>query len=69
MNPFHATPSSPRGLRGHRRAKTHPSPVPSNEAGSTTSAWDYEQVTPTAWLWTSPAGLRYLVHPDGTTTL
>ena len=55
--------------RRHHRAKTHPSPVPSNEAGSTTIAWDYVQLTPTTWLWTSPHGIRYLVHPDGTTTL
>ena len=55
--------------RRHHRAKTHPSPVPSNEAGSTTIAWDYQQLTPTTWLWTSPHDLRFLVHPDGTTTL
>ncbi|WP_370037968.1 hypothetical protein [Nocardioides sp.] len=55
--------------RRHHRAKTHPSPVPSNEAGSTTIAWDYVQLTPTTWLWTSPHDLRFLVHPDGTTTL
>ncbi|MAY96606.1 MAG: hypothetical protein CMH84_08725 [Nocardioides sp.] len=55
--------------RRHHRAKTHPSPVPSNEAGSTTIAWDYQQLTPTTWLWTSPHDVRYLVHPDGTTTL
>ncbi|WP_370107438.1 hypothetical protein [Nocardioides sp.] len=55
--------------RRHHRAKTHPSPVPSNEAGSTSIAWDYEQLTPTTWLWTSPHDLRFLVHPDGTTTL
>ena len=55
--------------RRHHRAKTHPSPVPSSQAGSTTVAWDYEQLTPTTWLWTSPHGLRFLVHPDGTTTL
>ena len=55
--------------RRHHRAKTHPSPVPSNEAGSTTVRWDYQQLTPTTWLWTSPHSLRFLVHPDGTTTL
>jgi hypothetical protein len=55
--------------RRHHRAKTHPSPVPSDEACSTTIAWDYEQLTPTTWLWTSPHSLRFLVHPDGTTTL
>ncbi|MEE3127225.1 MAG: hypothetical protein VX494_08435, partial [Actinomycetota bacterium] len=49
--------------RRHHRAKTHPSPA------STTERWDYHQLTPTTWLWTSPHGLRYLVHPDGTTTL
>jgi len=52
--------------RRHHRAKTHPSPV---SASSTTIAWDYQQLTPTTWLWTSPHGLRFLVHPDGTTTL
>ncbi len=55
--------------RRHHRAKTHPSPVPSNEASSTTTAWDYQQLTPTTWLWTSPGGIRFLVHPDGTTEL
>ena len=55
--------------RRHHRAKTHPSPVPSNEAGSTTIAWDYDQLTPTTWLWTSPHDIRFLVHPDGTTEL
>ena len=55
--------------RRHHRAKTHPSPVPSSQAGSTTVAWDYEQLTPTTWLWTSPHGIRMLVHPDGTTEL
>ena len=52
--------------RRHHRAKTHPSPV---STSSTTIAWDYEQLTPTTWLWTSPHDIRYLVHPDGTTTL
>ncbi|WP_370194835.1 hypothetical protein [Nocardioides sp.] len=46
--------------RRHHRAKTHPSPD---------GQWDYVQLTPTTWLWTSPHGIRYLVHPDGTTTL
>ncbi len=46
--------------RRHHRAKTHPSPD---------GQWDYQQLTPTTWLWTSPHGIRYLVHPDGTTTL
>ena len=52
--------------RRHHRAKTHPSPV---STSSTTIAWDYRQLTPTTWLWTSPHGIRFLVHPDGTTTL
>ena len=52
--------------RRHHRAKTHPSPV---STSSTTVRWDYDQLTPTTWLWTSPHGLRFLVHPDGTTTL
>ena len=52
--------------RRHHRAKTHPSPV---STSSTTERWDYVQLTPTTWLWTSPHDLRYLVHPDGTTTL
>ncbi len=46
--------------RRHHRAKTHPSPD---------GQWDYHQLTPTTWLWTSPHDLRYLVHPDGTTEL
>ena len=46
--------------RRHHRAKTHPSPD---------GRWDYVQLTPTTWLWTSPHDLRYLVHPDGTTEL
>ncbi len=46
--------------RRHHRAKTHPSPD---------GRWDYQQLTPTTWLWTSPHSLRFLVHPDGTTTL
>ena len=53
MTPFHATPSGPLVCPGDRG----------------TSAWDYEQLTPTTWLWTSPHDIRYLVHPDGTTTL
>ena len=52
--------------RRHHRAKTHPSPV---STSSTSTRWDYRQLTPTTWLWTSPHGLRLLVHPDGTTTL
>ena len=52
--------------RRHHRAKTHPSPA---STSSTTERWDYVQLTPTTWLWTSPHGLRLLVHPDGTTTL
>ena len=52
--------------RRHHRAKTHPSPV---STSSTTVRWDYHKLTPTTWLWTSPHGLRFLVHPDGTTTL
>ena len=52
--------------RRHHRAKTHPSPV---STSSTTVRWDYVQLTPTTWLWTSPHSLRFLVHPDGTTTL
>ncbi|WP_370074253.1 DUF222 domain-containing protein [Nocardioides sp.] len=52
--------------RRHHRAKTHPSPV---STSSTTVRWDYDQLTPTTWLWTSPHGLRFLVHPDGTTEL
>jgi 5-methylcytosine-specific restriction endonuclease McrA len=47
--------------RKHHRAKTHPSP-----AGS---SWHYRLLTPGTWLWTSPHAHRYLVHPDGTTTL
>ena len=46
--------------RRHHRAKTHPSPD---------GRWDYQQLTPTTWLWTSPHGIRLLVHPDGTTAL
>ena len=46
--------------RRHHRAKTHPSPD---------GRWDYVQLTTTTWLWTSPHDLRFLVHPDGTTTL
>ena len=52
--------------RRHHRAKTHPSPV---STSSTTARWDYHKLTPTTWLWTSPHGLRFLVHPDGTTEL
>ena len=46
--------------RRHHRAKTHPSPD---------GQWDYQQLTPTTWLWTSPHGIRLLVHPDGTTQI
>ncbi|GAA1835243.1 hypothetical protein GCM10009812_29610 [Nocardioides marinus] len=49
--------------RRHHRAKTHPSP------SSTSTRWDYQQLTPTTWLWTSPHDIRLLVHPDGTTEL
>ena len=52
--------------RRHHRAKTHPSPV---STSSTSTRWDYQPLTPTTWLWTSPHGIRFLVHPDGTTTL
>ena len=52
--------------RRHHRAKTHPSPA---STSSTTVRWDYVQLTPTTWLWTSPHGIRFFVHPDGTTTL
>ncbi|MEE3125952.1 MAG: hypothetical protein VX494_01975 [Actinomycetota bacterium] len=52
--------------RRHHRAKTHPSPA---STSSTTIAWDYQQLTPTTWLWASPHGIRFLVHPDGTTEL
>jgi 5-methylcytosine-specific restriction endonuclease McrA len=51
--------------RTHHRAKTHPSPtgLPSQ------TRWRYQRLTPGTWLWTSPRQRRYLVHPDGTTTL
>ncbi|GAA1833333.1 hypothetical protein GCM10009812_27340 [Nocardioides marinus] len=52
--------------RRHHRAKTHPSPA---STSSTNTRWDYDQLTPTTWLWTSPHGIRLLVHPDGTTEL
>ena len=45
--------------RKHHRAKTHPSP-----AGP---SWHYRRLSAGTWLWTSPMGRRYLVHPDGTT--
>ena len=82
INPYHTGPpddtvppdkagaTTPANLaplcRRHHRAKTHPSPA---STGSTTVAWDYHQLTPTTWLWTSPHGIRLLVHPDGTTEL
>ncbi|WP_460733493.1 HNH endonuclease signature motif containing protein [Nocardioides ginkgobilobae] len=47
--------------RHDHRAKTHPSP-----AGR---PWAVEGLSPGHWLWTSPLGHRYLVHPDGTTPL
>ena len=47
--------------RTHHRTKPHPSP-----AGD---AWHYRRLTPGTWLWTSPHHRRYLVHPDGTTTI
>jgi 5-methylcytosine-specific restriction endonuclease McrA len=51
--------------RTHHRAKTHPSPT-----GTPGQArWRYERLTPGTWLWTSPTGRRYVVHPDGTTPL
>jgi hypothetical protein len=49
--------------RTHHRAKTHPSPT--GMPGQT--RWRYERLTAGTWLWTSPTGRRYLVHPDGTT--
>jgi 5-methylcytosine-specific restriction endonuclease McrA len=51
--------------RTHHRAKTHPSPT--GLPGHT--RWRYQRLTPGTWLWTSPTARRYLVHPDGTTTL
>jgi hypothetical protein len=51
--------------RTHHRAKTHPSPT--GLPGVT--RWHYRALTPGTWLWTSPRARRYLVHPDGTTTL
>jgi 5-methylcytosine-specific restriction endonuclease McrA len=47
--------------RHDHRAKTHPSP-----AGT---PWRYQGLSPGHWLWTSPHGKHYLVHPDGTSTL
>jgi 5-methylcytosine-specific restriction endonuclease McrA len=47
--------------RHDHRTKTHPSP-----AGQ---AWRYKALSPGHWLWTSPLGKHYLVHPDGTTPL
>ena len=47
--------------RHDHRAKTHPSP-----AGT---PWRYPGLSPGPWLWTSPLGKQYLVHPDGTTPL
>ncbi|MSY84188.1 MAG: hypothetical protein F2693_05620 [Actinobacteria bacterium] len=47
--------------RHDHRAKTHPSP-----AGR---PWAVRGLSPGHWLWTSPHGQRYLVHPDGTTPL
>ena len=47
--------------RHDHRAKTHPSP-----AGK---PWRYKGLSPGHWLWTSPLGKDYLVHPDGTTPL
>jgi hypothetical protein len=47
--------------RHDHRAKTHPSP-----AGK---PWRYKGLSPGHWLWTSPHGKHYLVHPDGTSTL
>ncbi|WP_300641550.1 HNH endonuclease signature motif containing protein [Nocardioides sp.] len=47
--------------RHDHRAKTHPSP-----AGR---PWRVTGLRPGHWLWTSPHGQQYLVHPDGTTPL
>ena len=47
--------------RHDHRAKTHPSP-----AGR---PWRVTGLSPGHWLWTSPHGQHYLVHPDGTTPL
>ncbi|MGV3563537.1 MAG: HNH endonuclease signature motif containing protein, partial [Nocardioides sp.] len=47
--------------RHDHRAKTHPSP-----AGT---PWRVRGLSPGHWLWTSPHGQQYLVHPDGTTSL
>ncbi len=47
--------------RHDHRAKTHPSP-----AGK---PWRYRGLSPGHWLWTSPHGKHYLVHPDGTSPL
>ena len=47
--------------RHDHRAKTHPSPAGKH--------WAVTGLTPGHWLWTSPHGHHYLVHPDGTTAL
>ncbi|WP_460736427.1 HNH endonuclease signature motif containing protein [Nocardioides ginkgobilobae] len=47
--------------RHDHRAKTHPSP-----AGR---PWAVRGLSPGHWLWTSPHGNQFLVHPDGTTPL
>ena len=52
--------------RTHHRAKTHPSPT---TAPTGDTRWRYQRASAGTWLWTSPRGRRYLVHPDGTTAL
>ncbi|MGV3562284.1 MAG: HNH endonuclease signature motif containing protein [Nocardioides sp.] len=47
--------------RHDHRAKTHHSP-----AGR---PWAVKGLSPGHWLWTSPHGQHYLVHPDGTSPL
>jgi 5-methylcytosine-specific restriction endonuclease McrA len=47
--------------RHDHRAKTHPSPPG--------RPWAVRGLSPGHWLWTSPLGHHYLVHPDGTTPL
>jgi 5-methylcytosine-specific restriction endonuclease McrA len=47
--------------RHDHRAKTHPSP--------TGKPWQVTGLSPGHWLWTSPHGNQFLVHPDGTTPL
>ncbi len=47
--------------RHDHRAKTHPSPAD--------RPWRVTGLSPGHWLWTSPHGQHYLVHPDGTTPL